>query len=190
MRPLVLTATLLPLLMACASTTPQKSEAAGLRPTKIYERKWECVGCSAEEKKVVAYLQDVNINDKNAIATILGNIRQESNFIANICEGGARVPYHDCHRGGYGIIQWTSVNRYNNLGKFAKKYFCDPSEFNCQLRYMVNESVFQRQLPYFQGGGQSISYYMKPAYRWLGWGIKGNREMYAYEYLNKLKMFG
>ena len=127
MRPLVLTATLLPLLMACASTTPQKSEAAGLRPTKIYERKWECVGCSAEEKKVVAYLQDVNINDKNAIATILGNIRQESNFIANICEGGARVPYHDCHRGGYGIIQWTSVNRYNNLGKFAKKYFCDPS---------------------------------------------------------------
>ena len=104
--------------------------------------------------------------------------------------GGARVPYHDCHRGGYGIIQWTSVNRYNNLGKFAKKYFCDPSEFNCQLRYMVNESVFQRQLPYFQGGGQSIDYYMKPAYRWLGWGIKGNREAYAYEYLNKLKMFG
>ena len=31
---------------------------------------------------------------------------------------------------------------------------------------------------------------MKPAYRWLGWGIKGNRETYAYEYLNKLKMFG
>ena len=120
----------------------------------------------------------------------MGNIQQESKFISNICEGGARVPYHDCHRGGYGIIQWTSVNRYNNLGKFAKKYFCDPSEFNCQLRYMVNESVFQRQLPYFQGGGQTISYYMKASYRWLGWGIKGNRELYAYEYLNKLKMFG
>ena len=85
MRPLVLTA-LLPMLMACTSTTPQKSEAAGLRETKIYERRWECVDCTPEEKKVVAYLQDVKINDKNAIATILGNIRQESNFIANICE--------------------------------------------------------------------------------------------------------
>ena len=39
-------------------------------------------------------------------------------------------------------------------------------------------------------GGQTISYYMKASYRWLGWGIKGNRELYAYEYLNKLKMFG
>jgi hypothetical protein len=26
---------------------------------------------------------------------------------------------------------------------------------------------------------------MKPAYVWLGWGIKGNRELYAYNYTNK-----
>ncbi len=192
MRPLVLTATLLPLLMACASSSYQKSEAAGLRPTevpKVSENTWQCEDCSPEEAKVVAYLQtpSVNITDKNAIATILGNIRQESNFIANICEGGARVSYHDCHRGGYGIIQWTSINRYNNLGKFGIRYACDPSTFDCQLRYMVNESVFQRQLPYFQAGGQSITHYMAPAYRWLGWGIKGNREVYAWDYLNKLR---
>ena len=189
MRPLVLTA-LLPMLMACISTTLRNLKQQDSERLKSMSADGSVLTAHLREKKVVTYLQDIKINDKNAIATILGNIRQESNFIANICEGGARVPYHDCHRGGYGIIQWTSVNRYNNLGKFAKKYFCDPSEFNCQLRYMVNESVFQRQLPYFQGGGQSISYYMKPAYRWLGWGIKGNRETYAYEYLNKLKMFG
>ena len=138
MRPLVLTATLLPLLAACISTAPQKSDAAGLRPTEILPKEitWQCEDCSPEETKVVAYLQtpSVNITDKNAIATILGNIRQESNFTANICEGGARVPYHDCHRGGYGIIQWTSVNRYVNLGKFATKFECDPSTFDCQLR--------------------------------------------------------
>ena len=127
-----------------------------------------------------------NITDKNALATILGNIRQESNFIANICEGGARVRYDDCHRGGYGIIQWTSVNRYDNLGRFGQRYNCDPSTFDCQLRYMVNENVFQRYLPEFQGRGWTVSQYMVPAYYWLGWGIKGNREVYAYDYLNKM----
>jgi len=26
---------------------------------------------------------------------------------------------------------------------------------------------------------------MRPAYRWLGWGIKGKREVYAYNYTKK-----
>jgi len=29
---------------------------------------------------------------------------------------------------------------------------------------------------------------MVPAYYWLGWGIKGNREIYAYDYEAKLKL--
>jgi hypothetical protein len=186
---------LAPFLIACGS--PQNMVASGIEDTQynmpiIEELRpiYECIDCTPEEEKVVAYLQtpSVNIKDKNAIATILGNIRQESNFTANICEGGARVPYHDCHRGGYGIIQWTSVNRYVNLGKFSTKYGCDPSTFDCQLRYMVNEKGFQQQLPYFQANGQSIAYYMQPSYRWLGWGIKGNREVYAWDYLNKLRL--
>ena len=69
---------------------------------------------------------------------------------------------------------------------FAKKYDCDPSELSCQTRYMINENVFQKYLPAFEGSGQSVSYYMKPAYRWLGWGIKGKRETYAYNYSKKL----
>ena len=56
---------------------------------------------------------------------------------------GAEVPYGDCHRGGYGLIQWTTENRYNNLGKFCNKYNCDPSSLEGQTRYMINENIFQ-----------------------------------------------
>ena len=148
---------------------------------------WKCPDCTPEEKYILQELQEkTKITDRNALATILGNIKQESKFIANICEGGARVPYDRCHRGGYGIIQWTSENRYLGLGNFAKKYGCDPSEFKCQTRYMINEPVFQKYLPMFEGSGESISQYMVPAYYWLGWGIKGNRETYSHNYYQKL----
>jgi hypothetical protein len=148
---------------------------------------WKCPDCTPEEKYILQELQEkTKIVDRNALATILGNIKQESKFIANICEGGARVPYDRCHRGGYGIIQWTSENRYLGLGNFAKKYGCDPSNFKCQTRYMINESVFQKYLPMFEGSGESISQYMVPAYYWLGWGIKGKREIYSHNYYQKL----
>ena len=152
-----------------------------------YQKTWNCPECTPEEKYILGQLQEsTNIKDRNALATILGNIKQESNFRANVCEGGARVPYDRCYRGGYGIIQWTTPKRYNGLGMFAKKYDCDPSELTCQTRYMINENIFQKYLPAFEGSGQSVSYYMKPAYRWLGWGIKGKRETYAYNYSKKL----
>ena len=152
-----------------------------------YVSSWKCPDCTPEEQYVLGQLQEkTKITDRNALATILGNIKQESKFIANICEGGARVSYDRCLRGGYGIIQWTSENRYLGLGYFAKKYGCDPSEFKCQTRYMINEPIFQRYLPMFEGSGQSVSQYMVPAYYWLGWGIKGKRETYAYDYTTKL----
>ena len=47
---------------------------------------------------------------------------------------------------------------------------------------MINESIFQRYLPEFEGSGLTVSQYMITAYRWLGWGIKGYREQYAYDY--------
>ena len=52
---------------------------------------------------------------------------------------------------------------------------------------MINENIFQRYLPEFEGRGKTVRQYMVPAYYWLGWGIKGNRELYAYEYVHKLK---
>ena len=156
-------------------------------PIEVVEKTWKCPGCTDNEKYVLEQLQErTKISDRNALATILGNIKSESNFTANICEGGARVSYKNCLRGGYGLIQWTSTGRYNGLGKFAKRYGCDPSTLPCQTRYMINEPQFQKILPEFEGHGQPIHQYMVGAYYWLGWGIKGYREQYAYNYTKKL----
>ena len=151
------------------------------------EKMWRCVGCSPAEEYTLSYLQNnTSITDKYALATLMGNIKQESMFLPNICEGGARVPYNQCHRGGYGLIQWTTIARYNGLGSFCNKYGCDPSSLEGQVRYMVNEAGFQNNLSYFEKAGQTVNHYMNAAYRWLGWGIHGNRTAYAHEYLNKL----
>jgi len=179
---------LLALLGASCATAVEQPKGEVVRiEVKPYEKTWQLPGGTPAEQYVLEQLQEqTKITDRNALATIMGNIKSESNFHPNICEGGARVPYGDCHRGGYGLIQWTSVNRYNNLGKFCNKYDCDPSSLEGQTRYMINENIFQRYLPMFEGGGQTVSQYMVPAYYWLGWGIKGNREIYAYEYTTKL----
>ena len=156
-------------------------------PIEVVEKEWKCPTCNKNEQYVLEQLQEkTRISDRNALATIMGNIKSESNFHPNICEGGARVPYNACHSGGYGLIQWTSIGRYRNLGIFSKKYGYDPSTLEGQTAYMINESVFQRYLPMFEGNGQTVSQYMVPAYYWLGWGIKGHRETYAYDYTKKL----
>ena len=148
---------------------------------------WECKDCTAQEKFVLREVQmRTDITDKYALATILGNIQQESRFNSNICEGGSRVPYHRCYSGGYGIIQWTTENRYAGLGTFARKYKCDPSYLNCQVRYMISEKQFQTALSKFTQNGRSVRYYMKAAYSWLGWGVEGSRVNYTWEFANKL----
>ncbi len=156
-------------------------------PEVVQKPVWTCPDCTPEEKYVLGQLQEhTRITDRNALATIMGNIKQESKFISNICEGGARVSYTECKVGGYGLIQWTSIGRYKGLGNFCAKYVCDPSSLEGQTRWMINEPIFQRALPIFEGHDQSISYYMKPAYYWLGWGVKGYRETYSYDYTKKM----
>ena len=158
------------------------------QPIQQMVEKWDCPGCNSNERYVLSKLQDyTKITDRNALSTLMGNIKSESNFHPNICEGGARVQYNQCHSGGYGLIQWTTVGRYNGLGSFCRKYDCDPSSLEGQVRYMVNENQFQKVLPDFEGTGWTIRQYMVPSYYWLGWGIKGNREIYAWDYSKKLK---
>ena len=130
-------------------------------PIDVVEKTWKCPGCTPNEKYVLKELQKkTNISDRNALATILGNIKSESNFHANICEGGARVPYNQCHSGGYGLIQWTSIGRYKGLGNFCRNHGCDPSSLEGQVRYMINEPQFQKVLPEFEGHGQPVHQYM------------------------------
>ena len=179
-----------PMSAACAVTQTSTDVSVNDEkavPIEVVEKSWKCPGCNSNEQYVLAKLQEkTKIYDRNALATIMGNIKSESNFHPNICEGGARVPYNACHSGGYGLIQWTSINRYRNLGKFAVRYGYDPSSLEGQTAYMINESVFQRYLPEFEGGGKTVDQYMVAAYYWLGWGIKGYRQQYAYDYTKKM----
>ena len=176
-----------------ATVSSQISEQIVVEPKPVeisvveYKSTWKCPECTLEEQYVLKKLQEsTNITDRNALATILGNIKQESKFVSNICEGGARVSYNECRVGGYGLIQWTSIGRYKGLGNFCAKYACDPSSLEGQTRYMINEPIFQKYLPSFEGNGQTVQQYMIPAYYWLGWGIKGKREYYSYNYSKKL----
>ena len=114
----------------------KKTATKEVAPEKPKELRLICKGCNENENVTLAFFQDRGIKDRNALATIMGNIKQESGFVPNICEGGARTSYHGCGR-GYGLIQWTSANRYYGLGDFAKKYEGNPSTLPTQLRYLT-----------------------------------------------------
>ena len=160
----------------------------GVLTVDYVESRMICQGCTDTEQYVVDFLYGRGIKDPKAMPVLLGNIKQESNFHPNICEGGARVPYERCHRGGFGLIQFTTESRYNGLGHFANRYGGNPSELNTQLRYIMNEREWLVVEKYFKTNGLTKDQYMNHAYRWLGWGIYGNRGSYSHDYYSKLKV--
>jgi hypothetical protein len=162
-----------------------KTAIREVAPDKPKEKRLICKGCSTHENLALDYFQDRGIKDRNALATIMGNIKQESMFVPNICEGGSRTSYSGCY-GGYGLIQWTSANRYHGLGEFARKYGGSPSDLHTQLRYLTTEVQWQRIEDRMKTPGRSINSYMNNAYSWIGWGIHGARTQYAHQYANRL----
>ena len=162
-----------------------KTATREVAPEKSKETRLICKGCSDHEQLAVEYFQQQGIKDRNALATIMGNIKQESMFVPNICEGGSRTSYGGCY-GGYGLIQWTSANRYYGLGDFAKKFGGSPSSIYTQLRYLTNEVQWKEIESRMKVPGKSINRYMDYAYSWIGWGIHGARTSYAHEYASKL----
>ena len=146
-----------------------------------------CGNCSEEEKLVLNALQDRGITDRHALAVIMGNIRQESKFDSIVCEGGRRTGYHGCHRGGFGLIQFTSQHRYDGLGKYARGNQMNPDHLETQIQYVFTEREWRSAERGFKKPGQSVSYYMNHAYTWLGWGIHGNRTHYSNQYLRLLE---
>jgi hypothetical protein len=163
-----------------------KTATKEVAPEKPKEKRLICKGCNNYESKTLDFLQNNGISDKNALATIMGNIKQESTFIPNICEGGAKVSYSACRSGGYGLIQFTDAPRYYGLGKFAARIGGDPSTLDTQLRYIITEPQWRGIEDRLKVPGKPIEYYMRLAYTWLGWGHKGARTEYAYNYSNKL----
>ena len=140
------------------------------------------------EKLTLEFLQEQGITDKMALAVILGNIKQESKFHPNICEGGARVNYNQCHRGGFGLIQWTTSGRYWGLGNHARVTGGNPSTLETQLSYLVTETEWKKAKQMFLIPNKSMDYYMKAADIWLGWGIYGNRGYYSQQYFGLLSV--
>ena len=162
-----------------------KTATKEVAPEKSKEKRLICKGCNENENVALNYFQDIGIKDRNALATILGNIKQESTFVPNICEGGSKRSYSSCW-GGYGLIQWTSANRYYGLGDFAKKYGGSPSSLHTQLRYLTNEVQWKSVEDRMKKPGKSIYSYMNDAYDWIGWGHHGARTSYAYDYASRL----
>ena len=161
-----------------------KTATKTVAPEKPKEKRLICKGCNENENVALKYFQDIGIKDKNALATILGNIKQESTFVPNVCEGGSKTSYSSCW-GGYGLIQWTSSNRYYGLGDFARKYGGSPSSLSTQLKYLTNEVQWKKIEDRMKTPGKSIDRYMDYAYNWIGWGHHGARTSYAYDYANR-----
>ena len=159
--------------------------SSDIKPKEPEEKRLICKGCNADENRALIFLQDKGIKDKNALATIMGNIRQESMFIPNICEGGARTSYGGCGA-GFGLIQWTSSDRYYGLGSHSRRIGKDPSTMEAQLDYMLSEPQWKQIESRMKTPGRSIDSYMNHAYSWIGWGIHGARTSYAYDYAGKL----
>tara|TARA_R110002050_G_scaffold99404_1_gene206063 strand:+ start:3651 stop:4268 length:618 start_codon:yes stop_codon:yes gene_type:complete len=173
---------------ALTPPAPETEETATETTTPKPEPIWTGEGFTATEQAVLLFLQERGITDRAALATILGNIKQESKFDTIICEGGRRTGYHNCHSGGFGLIQWTTPGRYRGLGRFSAKYNLDPNSLEAQLRWMVNEREWLLVKHHWETPGKSINGYMNSAYRWLGWGVHGARTSYAHSYYNALRL--
>ena len=194
----VLTAFNSPLLLpVCEPPVPEKEglelsvqelpKQIDIKPTETkVEKVWKCKGCNQTETYALDYLQKQGIKDKNALATIMGNIKQESDFVPNICEGGARIKYESCRSGGYGLIQWPDSSRYNGLGNHAARLGGSASSLDTQLNYMLNENDWKIIERGMKTPGRSIDSYMGLASRWIRWGDHGARTEYAYRYANKM----
>ena len=163
----------------------QETETKEVVPEKPKVKRLVCKGCNTNETKTVEFLQKRGITDKNAIATIMGNIRQESTFTPNICEGGARTSYPNCG-GGYGLIQWTNAPRFYGLGRHAARIGANPSSLDAQLDYMLHEGDWKMIEPYMKRPGGSIHHYMNLASKWIRWGHHGARTDFAYEYSRRM----
>jgi hypothetical protein len=164
----------------------QETETKEVVPEKPKVKRLVCKGCNTNESRTLEFLQDRGITDKNALATIMGNIRQESTFTPNVCEGGARVSYGACRSGGYGLIQWTNAPRYNGLGRHAARIGANPSSLETQLDYMLYEGDWKMIENQMKTPGKSIDQYMGLARKWIRWGHTGARTHYAYNYAKKM----
>ena len=145
-----------------------------------------CLGCSPVEQTTAEYFHSVGVKDKKALSVIMGAIKQESRFEPLVCQGGAKTGYHGCKTGGFGIAQWTIQERYNGLGLFAARTKQDPDTLFTQLQYATTEREWKSAYKTFKQTGLAMNSYFHAGRVWLGYGIKGSRHKYAYDYAKRI----
>ena len=60
----------------------QETATKEVAPEKPKVKRLVCKGCNSNEARTLEFLQSRGITDRNALATIMGNIRQESTGIS------------------------------------------------------------------------------------------------------------
>ena len=111
-----------------AKTIARYSYSIAVEP---YERPEIAKRYSAEQYVLAQLQEHTRITDRNAIATIMVALnRKASLFLTYARETGS---YESCHSGVYGLIQWTSIGRYNNLGKFCRNIIVIPAVWKVRL---------------------------------------------------------
>ena len=145
-----------------------------------------CNGCTAAEQETLEFFFEEGITDKHALAMIMGSIKQESRFQPSVCEGGFITSWQGCTRGGFGLIQFTSNHRYYGLGNYAARTGQAPEDLKTQLEYIVTESEWKSASTIFMREGLPMYSYDRAGRIWLGYGIKGNRLFYAWQYVDKI----
>ena len=145
-----------------------------------------CNGCTQAEQETLEFFYAEGIKDKHALAMIMGSIKQESRFQPSVCEGGFITSWQGCTRGGYGLIQFTSYHRYYGLGNYAARTGQAPEQLKTQLEYIVTEREWKSASTIFMREGLPMYSYDRAGRIWLGYGIKGNRLLYAWQYVDKI----
>ena len=98
-------------------------------------------GEGMDNKSVIwNYLKGLGLGS-NAIAGIMGNMEAESSFDPTIVQGGGHAQEITVDGStGYGLCQWTSVDRQQGLVDYAKSKRTSTSDIKTQLDYMLMEA--------------------------------------------------
>lgn len=91
------------------------------------------------QRKIWNFFKEKGMSEAG-IAGLMGNLRAESNLESNIVEGGSHANEITLNgKTGYGLAQWTSLNRQQGLYDYAKSKGTSTSDLNTQLEYLWQE---------------------------------------------------
>lgn len=91
------------------------------------------------QRKIWNFFKEKGMSEAG-IAGLMGNLRAESNLESNIVEGGSHANEITLNGNtGYGLAQWTSLNRQQGLYDYAKSKGTSTSDLNTQLEYLWQE---------------------------------------------------